>query len=73
MSIDFNEKYKFKVGDRVILDEKFRNSSIVDIILIGTFFATVKPINGTDNDSWKTMINRLTPYILPNEDTSNGN
>lgn len=61
MSLNFNTKYNFKAGDRAILDEKFRNGYPVDIVSIGTIFARVKAINKTDDDSWETMINRLTP------------
>ena len=69
MAINFNDKYHFRAGDRVMLDEKFRNGYPVDIVRIGTIFATVRPINGTDADSWETMINRLTPCTPPNENS----
>jgi hypothetical protein len=48
MSINFNEKYNFKIGDHVVLDKDFRNSSIVEIILIGRLFARVKSLGSDD-------------------------
>jgi hypothetical protein len=58
-------KYNFKIGDRVVLDKKYNNSSEVLVIGFTTnnMFATVQ---SDDGDKWQTMTTRLTP-ILSNE------
>lgn len=59
-------KYNFKPGDVVMLDEKYHNKSVVKIFsitpkgLFSTIYsATIE--NPTDKDMWDTMTNRLTP------------
>lgn len=53
-------KYDFKVGERVMVDSKYRNSCEVTIIHITLhkLFARVKADDGYE---WETMYNRLTP------------
>lgn len=56
-------KYNFKTGERVWVDEKYRNKSEVIIISFtpNKMFAVVKADDGYE---WQTMTSRLTP-ILP--------
>jgi hypothetical protein len=43
-------------GEKVVLDKKYRNTSIVEVVRLGKYFATVK-----DEDSeWDVMKCRLT-------------
>ena len=59
--MDWN-KYNFKVGDRVVLDKKYNNSS--EVVVIGftpnKMFATVQSDSG---DKWQTMTTRLSPIL----------
>lgn len=61
-----HNKYDLKVGQNVILDKKFNNSSIVRILGFTPqfLFATVQAIDENNelvNKPWQTMTNRLTP------------
>lgn len=64
-SYNFN-KYNFKPGDIVILDETHPNHSNVKIVSITPrgMFSRVHSANienPTEKDMWETMTNRLTP------------
>lgn len=59
-------KYNFKIGDRVVLDKKYNNSS--EVVILG-FTAPSKMFTTVQSDSgysWQTMTNRLTPIELKN-------
>lgn len=59
----FDYNYDFKIGERVWVDEKYRNKSevIIKSFTPNKMFATVRADNGYE---WQTMTSRLTPIIL---------
>jgi hypothetical protein len=71
-----HNKYNLEVGQNVILDKTFNNSSIVRILGFTPLFVYAM-VQTTDKNNelvgkpWQTMTNRLTPITLDDIETFN--